>query len=67
MDEITLSIDERRDPEGAVGHCRSYEQPAGALIEIAPPSPCGHDVLRIHDSGQPPAELYVAWPASTES
>lgn len=45
-----LDVGERRNPEGTVGNGRGDEQPAGSLVEIAPPS-CGHDMLRVHDTG----------------
>ena len=46
----TLDVDERRNPQSAVGNGGDDEQSAGPLAEIAPLS-SGHDILRIDDTG----------------
>ena len=42
---LPLDVDERRNPEGAVGNCHSHKQYAGALAKIAPPSSGGHGII----------------------
>ena len=45
-----LAVDERRNPQDAVGNGSDDEQSAGPLAEIAPLS-SGHDILCIDDTG----------------
>jgi hypothetical protein len=42
-----LNVDERSNPENSSGNCRSDEQFAGALGEIAPRLSRGNDILRV--------------------
>jgi len=47
-----LDVDERRNPEGAVGNGRGDEQSAGSLAEIASPSSGGPDILILAELGE---------------
>ena len=61
----TLDVDERRNPQSAVGNGSDDEQSAGPLAEIAPLS-SGHDILRIDDTGSR-SRLYLTFAAAASS